>query len=139
MQNQATVKDVDTLKMRAYEAQNERNLVLAEQLWTRILAVSPADPQALKALQQIWTLAPPIQPFFKSRGDKSAKSSPSPPVPKSPHRPKVSTSSLSENKVFVNRRKILFLGGQGILLIAGIAAIIPVIFKWIGGMITASQ
>jgi len=30
LQNQATLKDVDTLKMRAYEAQNERNLVLAE-------------------------------------------------------------------------------------------------------------
>jgi uncharacterized caspase-like protein len=27
LQNQATVKDVDTLKMQAYEAQNERNLV----------------------------------------------------------------------------------------------------------------
>jgi formylglycine-generating enzyme required for sulfatase activity/uncharacterized caspase-like protein len=150
LQNQATLKDVDTLKMRAYEVQNERNLVLAEQLWTRILAVSPADPQALKALQQIWTLAPPVQPvqpFFKSRGDKSAKSSPSPPVPKSPilpvskfpNRPQVSPSSLSENKVFINRRKILSLGGQGILLIAGMAAFIPVVFKWIGGMITASQ
>jgi formylglycine-generating enzyme required for sulfatase activity len=142
LQNQATVKDVDTLKMRAYEAQNERNLVLAEQLWTRILAVSPADPQALKALQQIWTLAPPVQPvqpFFKLRGDKSAKSSPISPVLKSLNRPQVSTFSLSENKVFVNRRKILSLGGQGFLLIAGMAAIIPVIFKWIGEMITASQ
>jgi formylglycine-generating enzyme required for sulfatase activity/uncharacterized caspase-like protein len=147
LQNQATVKDVDTLKMRAHEAQNERNLVLAEQLWTRILAVSPADPQALKALQQIWTLPPPVQPFFKSRGDKSAKSSPnppvqkspSPPVPNPPNRPQVSASSLSENKVFVNRRKILSLGGQGILLIASMTAIIPVIFKWISGMITASQ
>jgi len=150
LQNQATVKDVDTLKMRAYEAQNERNLVLAEQLWTRILAVSPADPQALKALQQIWTLAPPVQPvqpFFKSRGDKSAKSSPSPsrpkspisPVPHSPNRPQVSQSSLSENKVFVNRRKILSLGGQGILLIAGMAVIIPSIFKWVGEKITVLQ
>jgi hypothetical protein len=150
LQNQATLKDVDTLKMRAYEVQNERNLVLAEQLWTRILAVSPADPQALKALQQIWTLAPPVQPvqpFLKSRGDKSAKSSPSPPapkssispVPKSSNRPQVSTSSLPDNKGLVNRRKILSLGGQGILLIAGMAAIIPAIVKWIGGMITASQ
>jgi formylglycine-generating enzyme required for sulfatase activity/uncharacterized caspase-like protein len=158
LQNQATVKDVDTLKMQAYEAQNERNLVLAEQLWTRILAVSPADPQALKALQQIWTSSPTIQPaksFFKSRGDKSAKSSPSPPapkspsppvpkssispVPKSPNRPQASPSSWSENKVFVNRRKILSLGGQGILLIASTAAIIPIIFKWIGGMIMAQE
>jgi formylglycine-generating enzyme required for sulfatase activity/uncharacterized caspase-like protein len=147
LQNQATVKDVDTLKMRAYEAQNERNLVLAEQLWTRILAVSPADPQALKALQQIWTLPQPVQPLSKPRGDKSAKSSPSPPVPKSPispvpkslKRPQVSTSSLSENKVFVNRRKILSLGGQGILLIAGMAAIIPGILKLVSGMITASK
>lgn len=28
---------------------------LAEQLWTRVLAVSPADPKALKALRRVWS------------------------------------------------------------------------------------
>ncbi|NER52135.1 MAG: response regulator [Symploca sp. SIO1A3] len=32
----------------------EGDLELAEQLWTRILAVSPADPKALKALKRVW-------------------------------------------------------------------------------------
>ncbi len=51
---QATLRDIDRLKMFAQEAELERDLLLAEQTWTRILAVSPADPQALKALRRIW-------------------------------------------------------------------------------------
>ncbi len=51
---QATARDIDALKMDAQEAELERNLSLAEQLWIRILAVSPADIQALKALRRIW-------------------------------------------------------------------------------------
>jgi len=51
---EATLRDIDALKMDAQEAELERDLHLAEQLWTRILAVSPADTQALKALRRIW-------------------------------------------------------------------------------------
>jgi formylglycine-generating enzyme required for sulfatase activity len=53
---------------------------LAEQLWTRILAVSPADAQALKALRQIWTRSPDTQsfkPVFNLTEGTSSKSSPS--------------------------------------------------------------
>jgi formylglycine-generating enzyme required for sulfatase activity len=78
LQNQATLQDVATLKLAAFEAQTEGNLVLAEQLWTRILAVSPADAQALKALRQIWTRSPETQSVksvFNLTEDTSAKSS----------------------------------------------------------------
>jgi formylglycine-generating enzyme required for sulfatase activity len=76
--NRATLQDVATLKLAAFEAQTEGNFVLAEQLWTRILAVSPADAQALKALRQIWTISPDIQsvkPVFNLTEDTSSKSS----------------------------------------------------------------
>ena len=78
MQNQATLQDVATLKLTAFEAQIEENLVLAEQLWTRILAVSPTDAQALKALRQIWTRSSNIQsvkPVSNLTEDTSSKSS----------------------------------------------------------------
>jgi formylglycine-generating enzyme required for sulfatase activity len=52
--NHATLRDIDALKLDAQDAELERDLQLAEQLWTRILAVSPADPQALRALRRIW-------------------------------------------------------------------------------------
>ena len=77
--NRATLQDVATLKLAAFEAQTERNFVLAEQLWTRILAVSPADAQALKALRQIWTQSvntQPINPISNVSADSSSKSSP---------------------------------------------------------------
>lgn len=51
---QATLRDIDALKIDAQEAELERDFSLAEQLWTRILAVSPADNQALKSLKRIW-------------------------------------------------------------------------------------
>ncbi|UXE63709.1 MAG: SUMF1/EgtB/PvdO family nonheme iron enzyme [Woronichinia naegeliana WA131] len=78
--NRATLQDVATLKLAAFEAQTEGNFVLAEQLWTRILAVSPADAQALKALRQIWTRSPDTQsfkPVSNLTEDTSSKSSPS--------------------------------------------------------------
>jgi formylglycine-generating enzyme required for sulfatase activity/uncharacterized caspase-like protein len=56
---QATLRDIDALKMDAQEAELERDLQLAEQIWTRVLAVSPADNQALKALKRIWGQPPP--------------------------------------------------------------------------------
>ncbi|MDJ0516560.1 MAG: GUN4 domain-containing protein [Trichodesmium sp. MO_231.B1] len=54
LEKQATEQDIATLREEALEAENESNLELAEQLWTRILAVSPANEKALKALRRIW-------------------------------------------------------------------------------------
>ena len=69
---QATLRDIDALKMDAQEAELEKDLQLAEQIWTRVLAVSPADNQALKALRRIWQ-EPQGQPSNqnKSADDKS--------------------------------------------------------------------
>ena len=54
---QATLQDIATLREDAQEAELEGDCELAEQLWTRVLAVSPADPRALKALKRIWSKA----------------------------------------------------------------------------------
>ncbi|PPT05012.1 serine/threonine kinase [Geitlerinema sp. FC II] len=54
---QATLQDIATLREDAQEAELEGNCELAEQLWTRVLAVSPADLRALKALRRIWSKA----------------------------------------------------------------------------------
>ncbi|MFM7219962.1 MAG: SUMF1/EgtB/PvdO family nonheme iron enzyme, partial [Nodosilinea sp.] len=63
----ATTADAYALKMDAFEAEAERNWDLAEQLWTRVLAVSPADSQAIKAIkriarQDLSPAAPPVVP-----------------------------------------------------------------------------
>jgi formylglycine-generating enzyme required for sulfatase activity/uncharacterized caspase-like protein len=50
---QANESDVRTLKNDAFEAEAEGNLELAEQLWIRVLAVSPADQQAIKGIKRI--------------------------------------------------------------------------------------
>ena len=64
---QATLQDITNLKLDAQNAELEGDLNLAEQLWTRILAVSPADTQALKALKRIWnkpkTIIAPTPPI----------------------------------------------------------------------------
>lgn len=51
---QATLQDIATLREDAAEAELDQDFELAEQLWTRVLTVSPADPKALKALRRIW-------------------------------------------------------------------------------------
>ncbi len=54
LEKQANEKDIAPLIEEALEAENRGNLELAEQLWTRVLAVSPANEKALKALKRIW-------------------------------------------------------------------------------------
>ena len=50
---QATLVDVTILKNDALEAEAEQDWELAEQLWTRVLIVSPGDQQAIKAIKQV--------------------------------------------------------------------------------------
>ncbi|MEM6253922.1 MAG: SUMF1/EgtB/PvdO family nonheme iron enzyme [Cyanobacteria bacterium P01_D01_bin.156] len=50
---QATLQDVQALKVDALEAEAETAWDLAEQLWIRVLVASPGDRQAVKALQRI--------------------------------------------------------------------------------------
>lgn len=71
---QATLQDIATLREDAYEAEHEGDCDLAEQLWTRVLAISPADPKALKALRRIWgkqPFNPPQSPLVKGGSKKS--------------------------------------------------------------------
>lgn len=49
----ATLQDVLAMKNDALEAEAENNLDGAEHLWTRVLAASQADTQAIKGLQRI--------------------------------------------------------------------------------------
>ncbi|NEP61763.1 MAG: SUMF1/EgtB/PvdO family nonheme iron enzyme [Symploca sp. SIO2G7] len=51
---QATEQDITTLREDAQDAELEGDYELAEQLWIRVLALSPADPKALKSLKRIW-------------------------------------------------------------------------------------
>lgn len=52
---QANQSDIAMLRDDAKDAELEKDFELAEQLWTRILDVSPNDPTVLKALKRIWT------------------------------------------------------------------------------------
>lgn len=61
--------------MDALEAELEIDLQLAVQLWKRVLAVSPADNQALKALERIW--GQPAQASQPPSQSKSSSNSPS--------------------------------------------------------------
>ncbi len=53
LEQSATLKDLEPLKYQASLAENEDNLLLAEQLWIRILAVSRGDLDAIQAIQRI--------------------------------------------------------------------------------------
>ncbi len=53
LEQSATLRDVQPLKFQASLAENEGNLILAEQLWVRVLAVSRADLDAIGAIQRI--------------------------------------------------------------------------------------
>jgi len=55
---QATLQDAATLKMTAYRAETERDLELAEQLWIRVLAVSPADSEAINGIRRLAQVPP---------------------------------------------------------------------------------
>ncbi len=50
---QATLKDAETLKLDALREERKKNYQLAEQLWIRVLAISPADRDAIDALRAI--------------------------------------------------------------------------------------
>ncbi|MEH2352310.1 SUMF1/EgtB/PvdO family nonheme iron enzyme [Nostoc sp.] len=60
----ATLADIATLKIDAYQAEVNRNLDLAEQLWIRVLAAALGrDMDAIKAIQRIARLPERQEPF----------------------------------------------------------------------------
>jgi formylglycine-generating enzyme required for sulfatase activity len=85
------LSDVQALKNAAYEAELEQNFLSARQLWIRVLAVSPADQQAIKAIERMARQATgtspspePVSPDLSSRSTQPA-SVPPPPSPTPPH------------------------------------------------------
>jgi uncharacterized caspase-like protein len=53
LEQTATLRDVEPLKIQAFQAENRRDLLLAKQLWVRVLAVSPGDLDAIDAIGRI--------------------------------------------------------------------------------------
>ena len=74
---QATLQDIATLREDAQDAELEGDFELAEQLWTRVLPISPADSIALKALRRIWGKQTfnPLQSSLVKEGSKKSDSS----------------------------------------------------------------
>ena len=50
---QATLKDAETLKLDAFREERKGNYQFAEQLWIRVLGVSPADRDAIEAIKYL--------------------------------------------------------------------------------------
>jgi len=81
---EATFQDIVTLKLDAQEAELKKDNKLAEQLWIRILALSPSDPQALEALRRIWeqsrtTVSPQSPQVAEDDGSERSKDTTAPP------------------------------------------------------------
>jgi formylglycine-generating enzyme required for sulfatase activity/uncharacterized caspase-like protein len=53
LEQSATLKDVESLKLQASLSENSGNFELAEQIWIRVLGVSRADLDAISAIQRI--------------------------------------------------------------------------------------
>ncbi|NET39419.1 MAG: hypothetical protein F6K19_46880 [Cyanothece sp. SIO1E1] len=58
----ATLADVDALKKDALRAEVQRDRQLARQYWIRVLAVSPADPEAIEGIERLTQGIAPPQP-----------------------------------------------------------------------------
>jgi uncharacterized caspase-like protein len=86
---QATDQDIATLREDALTAEAEGNLELAEQLWFRVLAISPQNAAARQGLRrviakQLGQFPTPPAPTPNASGKKSTVASPPPPKPKTP-------------------------------------------------------
>ena len=84
LEQTATLRDVESLKYQASQAENKGDLSLAKQLWVRVLAASRTDWDAIEAIGRIalrqqgsfeLTIAPD-EPVSSSSGNRSASSEP---------------------------------------------------------------
>ena len=80
LEQSATLKDVESLKLQASLSENSGNFELAEQIWIRVLGVSSADLDAISAIQRIAikknnsTPLPISQPVGNSESPGSSRS-----------------------------------------------------------------
>jgi len=102
---QATLQDIVTLKVDAQDAELKKDNKLAEQLWIRILALSPSDPQALEALRRIWweqskaTVSRQSQQVAEDDGSKRSKDTTAPPKAETFQQQRQPTAPSSPRKV----------------------------------------
>ena len=68
---QATLADVKELKYSATNAEIRRNYPLAKQFWIRVLAVSPADPEAIEGIERLVQVAATPPPPTPVTGEKT--------------------------------------------------------------------
>lgn len=106
----ATVRDAETMKLDAHRAERQENYELAEQLWIRVLAVSPADSDAIEAIRSLDRIRTGRKPSASSqRGrntDRSSQPSRSSSPPFEMRFPQVSLPSVR-----IGRRRWLQLAG----------------------------
>jgi formylglycine-generating enzyme required for sulfatase activity/uncharacterized caspase-like protein len=79
LEQTATLRDVEPLKYQASQAENRGDLLLAKQLWVRVLAVSRGDDDAIDAIERIARkrgisepINTPVEPGTPSSGGRSA-------------------------------------------------------------------
>ena len=102
----ATLADVATIKNYAFSAQLDQDFDLAEQLWIRVLAASPGDMDAIKALKRIAIAQHQQTPKDPVKTDKSPQSAPLNPTPIEPDVPLKSERGVD----YTNLRDLLAAG-----------------------------
>ncbi len=102
----ATLADVMVLKNDALEAEAERDWELAEQLWVRVLAVSPADQQAIKAIKRIARQVDIEPPPRRETPSSSTSSRDVQPIPVPPSPPTVPTFQFEVVTVDAEGREV---------------------------------
>ena len=93
---QANLTDITTLKNDALSAEIKSELELAKQYWIRVLAVSPADPEAIDAIGRIAqkkTAFPPASPLPAPPAPSAGTSRDAGPIPTQPSDPPVTEPS----------------------------------------------
>ncbi|WP_414566248.1 MULTISPECIES: SUMF1/EgtB/PvdO family nonheme iron enzyme [unclassified Anabaena] len=66
LEQTATLRDVEPLKYQASQAENRGDLLLAKQLWVRVLAVSRSDDDAIDAIERIARKRGNFEPSIKT-------------------------------------------------------------------------
>jgi formylglycine-generating enzyme required for sulfatase activity len=94
------------LKNDALEAEAERDWELAEQLWVRVLAVSPADQQAIKAIKRIARQVDIEPPPRRETPSSSTSSRDVQPIPVPPSPPTVPTFQFEVVTVDAEGREV---------------------------------
>lgn len=99
---QATLSDVETLKKDALTAEVQGRKKVAKQLWMRVLAVSPADPEAIEGIERLFGGISQIKIAESLTKGRGTDSTPSPSIHRQISTDNSPIASSSRNKSGVN-------------------------------------